>query len=132
MSEMALANQTNKGDLASTESTRTNVTFTPRFDVFENDDELVLYGDLPGVGVDDLDVSYERGELRIHGKCKPRYQGTRCLAREYDQGDYYRAFVIQEPVDADKISAELHDGVLTVRLPKSELAKPKRISVKSS
>ncbi len=132
MADTALVEQTNKGEMATTESTRSRVTFTPRFDVVENEEAVVLYGDLPGVHGGDLEVSFERGELKIHGRCQARHPEQGWLAKEYELGDFYRSFAIQEAIDANQISAELRDGVLMITLPKSENAKPKRISVKSS
>ena len=110
---------------------RSRVTFTPRCDVFEDQNELALYLDLPGVSADDVDVRYENGELAIHAKCPPRHEGARCLAYEYGVGDFYRTFSVGDGVDGDRIAAELKQGVLTVRLPKHEAVKPKRITVKS-
>ncbi|MGV3483536.1 MAG: Hsp20/alpha crystallin family protein [Planctomycetaceae bacterium] len=110
----------------------TTKTFSPRFDVWEGDDELILYGDLPGVEPESLDVQYENRQLTIHGKVAPCGRGNDCLYSEYSVGDFYRAFVIGEPINAAAISAELSNGVLTLRLPKSEDAKPRRIDIKVS
>lgn len=107
-------------------------TFSPRFDVWEGDDELILYGDLPGVDPESLDVQYENRQLTIHGKVAQRCDGMACLYSEYSVGDFYRTFVIGEAINPEAISAELRDGVLTLHLPKSEAAKPKRIDVKVS
>jgi len=107
-------------------------TFSPRFDVWEGDEELILYGDLPGVEPESLDVQYENRQLTIHGKVAQRCTGNDCLYSEYSVGDFYRTFVIGEPINAAVISAELSHGVLTLRLPKSEDAKPRRIDIKVS
>jgi HSP20 family protein len=105
------------------------VVFTPRFDIWETDDELVLYGDLPGVHPNDLDVRFEDGQLSLHGRVAPRQSGVEYLAGEYGIGDFHRSFAIGEAIDTDKISAELKNGVLTLCLPKSEAVKPRRIQV---
>jgi HSP20 family protein len=102
--------------------------FTPRVDVLETDNDLVLYADLPGVKPDDLDVQYEKGELTVRGRC-PATAAPSFLQQEYGVGDFYRAFTITEDVDADKIAAELKHGVLTVRLPKAEAVKPRKIHI---
>jgi len=122
-----------KKDLAATrEQIRdTAVTFTPRCDIVEMDDELVLFADVPGVDTDDVDVRYENGELTIYGKCATRRHADNYVDFEYGIGDFYRAFAINEAIDADKIAAELKNGVLTLHLPKSEAVKPRKISVKS-
>jgi HSP20 family protein len=107
------------------------VTYTPRFDICETDNELVLYGDLPGVEPGDLDIHFEDSELAIHGKVAPRRAEHRRVREEYGVGDYYRTFAVGESIDAEKISAELKNGVLTIHLPKAESVKPKRIEVRA-
>jgi HSP20 family molecular chaperone IbpA len=111
---------------------RETVTYTPRFDICETDDELVLYGDLPGVEAGDLEIRFEDKELLIHGKVAPRQSDHRRIREEYGVGDYVRTFAVGESVDAEKISAELKNGVLTVHLPKSDSVKPRRIEVRSA
>lgn len=117
--------------LANQEELKTTETYVPRFDILETDDELTLYGDLPGVSPEDVDIQFENRELVIQGKVAPRHQGGRFLYSEYGIGDFYRAFTIGESIDASNISAELHDGVLTLHLPKAEEAKPRKIKVEA-
>lgn len=107
-------------------------TFSPRFDICECDDELILYGDLPGVDPDNLDIEFENRQLTIHGKVYRRHSGNRMLYSEYGVGDFHRTFTIGEAIDSGRISAELHNGVLTLHLPKSQEAKPRRIEVKAN
>ena len=68
-------------------------------------------------------------ELQIRGKVTPPATKPHYLLNEYGVGDYYRAFSITDDVDAEKISADLKDGVLTVHLPKAESLKQRRIRV---
>jgi HSP20 family molecular chaperone IbpA len=105
------------------------VTYNPRFDFWEDDDELVLYGDLPGVASSDLDIHFEQGELKIYGKVAPRNANVELLYGEYGIGDFHRSFSVSEAIDPEKIAAELKNGVLTVHLPKREAVKPRRIEV---
>jgi len=107
------------------------VTYTPRVDIAETSDELLLYADLPGVAPEDLDVRYENKELTIDGKVSPRQEGVRYLGHEYGVGHFHREFSIGEAIDPEKICAELQNGVLTVHLPKSDAVKPRRIEVKA-
>jgi len=109
---------------------RPSVWFTPRFDIYENENGYVLMGDLPGVSPEDLDVKYENQELTIHGKAPSRYTDGQCFAEEYGVGDFRRSFSIGELIDGSQIAAELKDGVLTVQLPKRAEAKPRKIAVK--
>jgi len=127
-SEVAKKDQ---GDVATVERTRGGVTYSPRVDIWELEDELVVYADLPGVDSENLDIHFENQELTLHGKVAPRHDDAKFLGGEYGIGDFYRSFAIGEAVDAGKISAELHGGVLTLHLPKTEEVKPRRIEVKS-
>ncbi len=119
------------GNLATVERTRSTTTYTPRFDIVEVGDELTLYGDLPGVAPENLEVRFENEHLIVHGRVEPRHEDRQHLYSEYGIGDFYREFRINEAVDVGKIEAELKDGVLTLHLPKVESIKPKRIEVKS-
>ncbi len=119
------------GNGAVAERTRNAATYTPRFDIVETEEKLLLFGDLPGVAKDDLDVRFENGELTIEGKVLPRQAEREFLYGEYGIGDFHRSFAISETIDAEKISAELRDGVLTLHLPKVEAAKPRKIKVKA-
>jgi HSP20 family protein len=106
------------------------VRFTPQVDILELPEELVLKLDMPGLKPTDLEINFERGELTVHGKRQPVERKGQWLVEEVEFGDYYRAFLISQDVAADKISAEMKNGVLTIRLPHAEEAKPRRIAVK--
>jgi HSP20 family protein len=127
-----LVKQETPSDAAAVERTRQGATYTPRFDIWETEEELTLFGDLPGVDANDLDIRFENREVMIHGKVAPRHVDQRYLYGEYGIGDFYRTFTIGETVDASGISAELKNGVLTVHLPKTAALKPRRIDVKSA
>ena len=119
------------GSVSAAENTRDHPMFTPRFDIFEKDDELILWGDLPGVASDDLHIDFEKKELTIRGRVTPRQESDQHLQTEYGVGDFYRTFAIGEAIDAEKISAELKNGVLTLHLPKTDAVKPRKIEVKA-
>lgn len=116
--------------VGNSEHTRDGVTYVPRFDIWETADELVLYGDMPGVKSENLDIQFENNQLVIHGRPCPRYEGRKFVHAEYGLGDFHRSFTIGETIDASKITAELNGGVLTLHLPKSEKVKPRKIEVK--
>lgn len=124
--ELAKREQDN---VATVERTHGGLTFSPRIDIWETAHELVLCADMPGVGPDDLDIEFENRELRIHGKVAARQPGVRFLYGEYSVGDFYRTFAISEAIDAEKITADLKHGVLTLHMPKTEAVKPRKIEV---
>ena len=125
-----LTTKATHNDVAPVERTLGGTTYNPRFDIWENDDEMILYGDLPGVMPEDLDVRFENPVLTIHGKVSPRHNDIKFLHGEYGIGDFHRTFTVSEAMATERISAELKNGVLTVHLPKSEKVKPRRIEVK--
>lgn len=117
----------------STESTRSGPVYRPNVDIIEQQDQLVIYADLPGVTEEMIDVNFQDGMLTIHGKVNPRQSdGTQYLTHEYGVGDFYRTFRVSEKIDASKIAADYRDGVLVLRLPKSESHKPRKIAVQSN
>jgi HSP20 family molecular chaperone IbpA len=121
--------KTEQPELAGIERTRGGLTFSPRIDIWESSEELLLYADMPGVTAESLDIQFENRELRIHGKVEPRHENVEFLYGEYGLGDFYRTFSIGETIDAERISAELNNGVLTLHLPKTEAVKPRKIAV---
>lgn len=117
-------------EIADTEHTRSGLFFRPNVDIREENDELLVLADVPGVKSDSIDVNFEDGNLTIHGKVPLRQDGgQRYLRHEYSVGDFHRSFQVSEAIDASKISAHYADGVLTLRLPKSEAIKPRKIQV---
>jgi len=105
--------------------------FTPRADVVETAQDVTVLLEMPGVRAEDIDVHFDRGELTVQGKCTPREPKGNWLVREYELGDFHRAFQVSQDIDGSAIRAELKNGVLTLHLPKAEGAKPRRISVQS-
>jgi HSP20 family protein len=127
MADTALQTK-DEGTLAATEVTR-GVTYAPRVDILETEDELLLVADLPGVREDDVDIRFENGELTLSAR-RQRPQPAGGFLWENEVGDFFRAVRITETVDASKIWAELKNGVLTLHLPKVEAAKPRKITVR--
>lgn len=114
------------------ERSRPNTVYVPDVDVLETAEALILVADMPGSKSDEIDVRYENGELTIHGRVAERQpEGSKPLLREYGVGHFNRVFQLSEQIDAGRISAEYTHGVLTVRLPKVEAAKPRTIKVVS-
>jgi len=114
------------------EPTRSGQYYRPLVDILDRKDELLILADMPGVSPERIDVNFEDGALAIHGRVAPRQQeGTNYLLREYGIGDFYRVFEVSEQIDAGRITAEYANGVLTLHLPKTESARPRKISVQA-
>ena len=105
--------------------------YQPATDVRETDQEVILQFDMPGVSSENVELTVEKGTLTVTGKADPEEQGN-AVYRETHIGDYRRVFSLNESVDTEHVSADMKAGVLTVRIPKPEKAKPKRITVKSA
>lgn len=117
-------------EVTRTERTRSRRTFRPNVDIIERDEELLVLADMPGTDVKDVDIQFENGTLTIFAGVQDRQRDdTRYLSREYGVGDFLRTFQVGEMIDTERISAEMHNGVLTLHLPKSERVKPRKISV---
>jgi HSP20 family protein len=131
MADTTGAQPKDRAEATRAETTRGGIHFTPRVDIVENEKELTLYAEVPGVRAEDVDLHYEKGELVLHGKVRPRHPNRRgLLLHEYEEGDFYRVFAIHESIDAGRIEAECKNGVLTVHLPKVEAARPRQINVR--
>ena len=102
---------------------------TPAVDIFETEDKITLIADMPGVKKDGLDINLEKGVLTLNGEVSIERRG-KSLMREFSVANYYRQFKISEHIDAEKTSAELSNGVLTLDIPKAESAKPKKIEIR--
>ncbi len=103
----------------------------PPVDIRVEDEQVVLTAELPGVRREDLTLDVEGRHLLIRGE-KPapaEREGDVAVHRERQFGPFERTFELGFEVDRDKIEATCRDGVLTIRLPKAEAAKPKRIEV---
>jgi len=103
--------------------------FVPAVDIFESDEELTLVADMPGVAKDGLDINLEKGVLTINGEVSLESRG-KSLLRELPAANYYRQFKLSEHIDAERTSAELSNGVLTLTIPKAESARPQRIEIR--
>jgi HSP20 family molecular chaperone IbpA len=112
------------------EATRGAHYFTPRVDIYETDNELTLYADVPGVRAGDVDLRFERGELILQGRVAERPKPGPALVAEYQEGDFYRVFQIHESIDSTRIEAECKHGVLTVHLPKAEAVRKRQVQVR--
>jgi HSP20 family molecular chaperone IbpA len=131
MAEKTVPRTTKEGSAPAREDTRSQERYvTPPVDIYEDADGLVVKADLPGVAKDSLDVRVENGLLTIQTKPSNDKGAGSPIYREYELVNFFRQFELSDRVDQQKISADLQQGVLTLRLPRAEEAKPKRIEVK--
>ena len=129
MAEKTVPARTQEKVSSSGEETRSHESYiTPPVDIYENMQGLVVNADLPGVAKEGLDVRVENHLLTIRGKAAHSAPGD-LVYREYGLVNFFRQFELNDKVDQSKISAELKHGVLTLRLPKAEEAKPRKIEV---
>lgn len=106
--------------------------FVPRTDIYETADTIVVLADMPGVSEDSLDITLERNVLSIFGTVKRRCpQGFKLIHSDYEQGDFRRVFTLSNEIDREGIEATVKNGVLKLVLPKSKMAMPQKIAVRS-
>ena len=108
-------------------------TWTPPVDIYETDDALVFQAELPGVSKDAVSIEIHQNTLILRGERKHAAEvpADRYHRSERTYGTFQRSFVLPTVVDQEKVQATYHDGVLELRLPKSEAAKPRRIAIQS-
>ncbi len=115
------------------EQTRVRRVYSPRVDIFEKDNAIVLLADMPGTDEKNINISLEKNILTITGEVDVEdRQGYQLEYAEYGIGDYSRSFTVSEDIDRDKIEATVKNGVLRLILPKAEAVKPRRIDVRAS
>ena len=103
-----------------------------RVDVREDGENLVIEAEVPGLSKEDVEITVENDTLTIGGKYKESTEekNAHYHVRERRQGEFSRSFRLPETADGENVTAELTDGVLTLRVPTREEAKPRRIEVK--
>jgi HSP20 family protein len=104
----------------------------PVADIEETEDAWILEADLPGVERKDINVELRDSELIISGEIKEKERKGILRRRTRRTGMFEYRVTLPGETDAEHIEANLHDGVLTVRVPKTETAKPRRIEVKAA
>lgn len=106
--------------------------FSPAVDIYEAEDNVVVEAPLPGVNVDNLEISIENDVLSIEGKSekKTEVDDKEYYRKEVRYGSFHRAIALPCSVDGDKADAEYNDGVLKVIVPKAAQATKKTIKIK--
>jgi HSP20 family protein len=108
--------------------------WVPAIDLVEKKDAYVVRAELPGVERSHIDITFEKNILTISGQktstIEAKDEELRVFAAERVSGSFSRSLRMPEYIDGDRISADYKDGLLTVTIPKAELAQPRRIEVK--
>lgn len=105
--------------------------YVPYTDIFETADALTVVMEVPGVEKNRLDIKIEQGVLQVEGRIDfDNYADMQPVYTEYNVGHYSRRFSLSSELDQDRISAQMDDGVLTLKLPKAEEAKPRKITIR--
>ncbi len=113
------------------EKTRELRTAVPSVDIHENDDEILIHADMPGVQKEDVSVNIDNGTLSLSGIRRVDGKGASTW-EEFSDLEYVRSFSVPQSIDVQRVEAELKDGVLKLHLPKSEAAKPRMIEIKAA
>ena len=100
-------------------------------DAYRDGDTFVVHLDLPGVDPDSIDLTVEQNQLTVRAERRWDFGGRELVARERPQGTFSRQLFLGESLDADRIDADYEHGVLTLRIPVTEEAKPRKIQVGS-
>ncbi|MBU0973116.1 MAG: Hsp20/alpha crystallin family protein [Proteobacteria bacterium] len=106
-------------------------TAIPAVDIYENENEIILHADMPGVVKEAVSVNIDNGTLSLSGvrtlekKGDPKWE-------EFGNVEFIRSFSVPQTIDIERVEAELMDGVLKLCLPKSEAAKPRQIEIKTA
>lgn len=131
MSEQELKVQQKQEVQHSGETTKPEKYFVPAVDIFETEKQVTVTAEMPGVSGEGVDISLEDDVLTIRGSKQPEEQtDARILLQEYETGHYLRRFTVSEAIDQEKIEASMNDGLLTIVLPKTTPAQPRKIEVK--
>jgi HSP20 family molecular chaperone IbpA len=113
------------------EKTRELRSAIPAVDIYENDDEIMLYADMPGVVKEDVSVNIDNGTLSLSSVRKFEKKGV-SRWEEFSDVEYIRNFSVPQAINVERVEAELKEGVLRLHLPKSEATKPRSIEIKTA
>ena len=127
-----MSERTEVSKSAEREPVRNEASLMPPVDVLEDASGITLYADLPGVHKDKLNLQVEADTLTIEGEVSiPTPERLEASYAEVGLPRYRRVFTLSKELDAGKVTAELSHGVLKLRIPKAEHAKPRRIEIRA-
>lgn len=110
---------------------RTSRPWSPPVDILETDNEIVLKADVPDIDPKDIDIEVQNQTLTVKGQRQfDKTEASKGFHRiERSFGTFVRSFTVPATVDTEKVAADYRNGVLTIRLPKKEAAKPRQIKI---
>jgi HSP20 family protein len=103
--------------------------YAPDVDVYVNQDEMVFAVDMPGVEKGGVNIEINENNILIIEANNSQAEPENQVLRQFNIGNYFRAFQIGEEFDKDKMAGKLENGLLVIHIPKKEEAKPKRIKI---
>lgn len=105
--------------------------FSFNADIVENDEEVIVLADMPGVSAEKLDIDLRDNVLTILGRVDEMDSRWNLVQGEYELGGYMRKFTLGSAIDQEKINAKIKDGVLTLVLPKADRLRPRKIKIET-
>lgn len=112
-----------KEETAQVDKTAADVTYVPAVDITEGEAGYTIFADVPGANKDSVSVTFEDGVVILRAQSATEGQSADLIRREFRFANYERSFRVSDDVDAEKISAEIANGVLQVTLPRKASAK---------
>jgi HSP20 family protein len=104
----------------------------PALNLWEDDQNLLIEAEIPGLAMSDIELLIQGDQLTLRGQRRPAEQEKATFLRqERWTGRFERTLTLPAPVDQDKVEASLHNGILTITLPKAASARPRKIEIKS-
>lgn len=113
------------------ERARQGAVIAPPVDIYENTDEVLVIADVPGVGLADVNLRFDKDQLFIEATTTAVEGGLNPLFREFGDVTYRRIFELAPGIDVDRITADLKQGVLSIHLPRAAALKPRKIEITS-
>lgn len=128
----SLNTEVQRGDVSAARQGQRGAALLPAVDIVEDRNGITLYADVPGVSRENLNVRVEGGHLLIDaGIAVQLPDNLNVLYAEVRGGAYQRSFALSNELDSSAVEANLRDGVLTIRVPRTERARPRRVDIKT-
>jgi len=131
MQNICVAKRNEDKNVQAREETRADERYIkPAVDIIETEDGLTMIADIPGASKNTMDISVDKGILTLNAPVLRSMPG-RPIYTEFEFAHYYRQFSVPETLDHQKAKADFNNGVLTLKVPVAEAAKPRKIEIKA-